>query len=356
MKTSEFNFNLPKELIAQEPAEKRGTSRLMILKRENGEIVHSSIPELPKWIKPESLIVFNNTRVRKARIFGNTINNNFPQIMHTDGQTDIKNGGKVEFILLERKSLYTWRSITSKSKKQKIGKKYIFPGGVIGEITAIENKTEKIVHFNRPIDDKYLNIYGHMPLPPYIKRPDNKEDEKRYQTVYSKYYGSSAAPTAGLHFTWNIIDKLKKKGSEIAYIDLSVGLGTFTPIRSENIKDHHMHNERYNIPLETAKKVNSAIKENRDIIAVGTTVVRALESAWVKDKIIPGRNETDIFIYPGYRFNVVNKLFTNFHTPESSLIVLVSAFAGIDNIRLAYRTAIEKEYRFFSYGDAMFIL
>ncbi|MCD6123252.1 MAG: tRNA preQ1(34) S-adenosylmethionine ribosyltransferase-isomerase QueA [Spirochaetales bacterium] len=356
MKTSEFNFDLPKELIAQKPVEKRGTSRLMILRRKNGEIVHSSIPEFPKWIKPRSLIVFNNTRVRKARIFGNTINNSFLQVTHADGQTNIQNGGKVEFILLESKNPYTWKSITSKSKKQKIGKKYIFPGGIIGEIAAIENKTEKILHFNKPVDDEYLNIYGHIPLPPYIKRPDNKDDEKRYQTVYSRYYGSSAAPTAGLHFTWNIINKLKEKGIETAFIDLSVGLGTFAPIRSENIEDHHMHNEKYNISLETTEKINSAIKESRDIVAVGTTVVRALESAWVKDKIVPGENDTDIFIYPGYRFNVVNKLFTNFHTPESSLIVLVSAFAGIDNIRRAYRTAIDNKYRFFSYGDAMLIL
>lgn len=344
MKTSEFYFNLPKELIAQNPAAERGTSRLMVLKRDNSMIIHSSVSKLPNWIKPGSLIVFNNTRVRKARIFGTAIHNkNNP-------------GGRVEFILLESIDPNTWRAITSKSKKQKVGKKYRFADGLTGEITALENNNEKIVHFNKKVDDDYLNIHGHIPLPPYIKREENREDELRYQTVYSKYYGSSAAPTAGLHFTWDIIERLKENGVETAYIDLSVGLGTFSPIRSENIEDHNMHTEKYSISLEASEKINRALKENRDIVAVGTTVVRALESAWSKNRIIPGKHETDIFIYPGYRFNVVKKLFTNFHTPESSLIVLVSAFAGIERIRLAYRTAIKNGYMFFSYGDAMLIL
>lgn len=344
MKTNEFYFDLPKELIAQKPVEKRGTSRLMVLKKENSTIIHSSVSCLTDWIAPGSLVVFNNTRVRKARIFANAINKGSQP------------GGRVEFILLENLDQNTWRVITSKSKKQKIGKKYIFPDGVTGEITAAENNNEKIVHFNRKINDDYLNMHGHIPLPPYIKRADNREDEKRYQTVYSKYYGSSAAPTAGLHFTWDLINSLKGNSVETAYIDLSVGLGTFSPIRSEKIEDHRMHSEKYNISTQTSDKINRALNENRDIVAVGTTVVRALESSWSQQGIVPGNHETDIFIYPGYKFNVINKLFTNFHTPESSLIILVSAFAGMENIRLAYRTAIKEKYMFFSYGDAMLIL
>ncbi|NOY08283.1 MAG: tRNA preQ1(34) S-adenosylmethionine ribosyltransferase-isomerase QueA [Spirochaetes bacterium] len=343
MKTEDFFFHLPKELIAQRPVNERGTSRLMVLDRKTAEIVHSNVNELARFIKPGSIIVLNNTRVRKARLFGRSINQNGTE------------GGRVEFILLERIEESIWKAITSKSRKQKTGKNYVFPDNLTGRIIGIK-ENEKIIQFNKKVNDGYLNKYGHMPLPPYIKRPDDSKDEERYQTVYSRYPGSSAAPTAGLHLTWEIMDELKRRDAEIMYIDLSVGLGTFLPIRKENIEDHRMHAEKYNIPAKTAVRINKALKEKRDIVAVGTTVVRALESSWDNGRIMPGIKETDIFIYPGYRFNVVNKLFTNFHTPESSLLLLVSAFAGKEVILDAYGEAVRRKYRFFSYGDAMLIL
>ncbi len=343
MKTEDFFFQLPKDLIAQRPVNERGTSGLMVLNRKTTEIVHSNVNELARFIKPGSIVVLNNTRVRKARLFGRSINQNKTE------------EGRVEFILLERTGEKIWKAITSKSRKQRIGKNYIFPDNLTGRIIDTE-ENEKIILFNKEVDDVYLNKYGHMPLPPYIKRPDDSKDEERYQTVYSRHPGSSAAPTAGLHLTWDIIDDLKLKNVEITYIDLSVGLGTFLPIREENIEDHRMHAEKYNIPAKTAVLINKALKEKRDIVAVGTTVVRALESSWNKGRIMPGVHETDIFIYPGYRFNVVDKLFTNFHTPQSSLLLLVSAFAGKRVILDAYGEAVRKNYRFFSYGDAMLIL
>lgn len=337
MKTNNFSFDLPIELIAQEPPLKRGDSRLLILNKNNGNLTDTYVKNLHTTLKPGSLIIFNNTKVRKARL-------------HAKSET----GGMVEFLFLKNISEGLWKVITSKSKKQKKGKKYIFPGGRTGiiENTSMEYKLLRI--FPQP-DEDYFEKYGHIPLPPYIKREDTLLDSERYQTVYSEITGSSAAPTAGLHFTEEILKNIECSGIETVKITLHVGLGTFMPIRTENIEEHKMHSEKYHISDNAAIKIEKALKNKTEIIAVGTTVVRTVESAYINGRIKTGWNETDIFIYPGYKFNVVSTMFTNFHTPDSTLLLMVSAFAGIKNIKESYSHAIRKKYRFFSYGDAMLI-
>jgi S-adenosylmethionine:tRNA ribosyltransferase-isomerase len=244
-----------------------------------------------------------------------------------------------------------------KARKKRIGQKWLFPGNLTAENTDVPANDRRIITFEKPLDENWFEQYGHIPLPPYMKREDKKEDSERYQTVYAKNTGSAAAPTAGLHFTPGILKSLEKKGIQIGWVTLNVGLGTFAPVRTENIEDHSMHTERYNVPVKTAELVNKARKDGRNIIAVGTTSLRTLESAWDTEtgKLRNGDGATDIFIYPGYKFKVVNQLFTNFHTPESTLLMLVSAFSGRDKIINAYKTAVQMHYRFFSYGDAMFI-
>jgi S-adenosylmethionine:tRNA ribosyltransferase-isomerase len=341
MKTSEFYFNLPQELIAQTPSDKRGESRLLVLNKQTGNLDHKKITNLPDLIEEGTLIVVNNSRVRKARVYG---------ISST--------GGKVEFLLLKNINSESWETIVSKRKKQKVGKKFIFPGNVTGLIT-VHSETKTIISFSKKIDDIWLDEYGHMPLPPYIKREDTKEDSERYQTVYARNTGSVAAPTAGLHFTDSILEKLKEKNIEVVSVTLHVGLGTFIPVRTDTVEDHKMHTEEYEISEDTALKINKAKKEGRKILAVGTTSVRTIESAWEgstdEGRIVSGKSSTNIYIYPGYKFKVVDQMLTNFHTPDSSLILLVSAFAGKEKINNAYEKAIEERYRFFSYGDAMLI-
>ncbi len=339
MKTSEFYFNLPSELIAQKPSDKRGESRLLILDKDTGKLHHNNITDFPMLIEDDTLIVVNNSRVRKARIYGKSIN-----------------GGKVEFLLLKKISSNSWETMVSKRKKQSEGKEFLFPAGVRGTITA--NSEEKtIISFSSEINDEWLDSYGHMPLPPYIKREDTQEDIDRYQTVYAKNTGSVAAPTAGLHFTEDILSQLEHRNIEVVSVTLHVGPGTFIPVRTDNVEDHIMHREEYEISKDTAKRINRARRAGRKILAVGTTSVRTIESAWdmVSESILPGKGSTDIYIYPGYNFRVTDHLLTNFHTPDSSLILLVSAFAGKDNISRAYTEAISHKYRFFSYGDAMLI-
>lgn len=350
MKNSDFFFDLPPELIAQHPAKNRGESRLLVYSRKTGEIIHTYVKELSRFLDPGSVVVFNNTKVRKSRFFGFS-----------------DTGGKTEFLLLEpistelKRDVETtscWRVICSKAKKQKVGKTFTFPAGIKGTITALEEEN-RIIEFFPAIDDIYIEEYGHMPLPPYIKREDKKEDENRYQTIYSKITGSSAAPTAGLHFTEEIIESLKNCGIEICYITLHVGMGTFKPIRSENIEEHKMHKEFYEIPPETAEIINKAKEEGRKVITVGTTSLRALETSAGESEnlqIKPGCGVSDIFIYPGYNFKIADSLFTNFHTPDSTLIVLVSAFSGTENIKKVYNEAVKEKYRFFSYGDACLFL
>jgi S-adenosylmethionine:tRNA ribosyltransferase-isomerase len=341
MKTSEFYFNLPNELIAQTPSEKRGESRLLILNKHTGNLDHNMITNFPDLIEEGTLIVVNNSRVRKARVYGTSLT-----------------GGKVEFLLTKDINSESWETIVSKRKKQKIGKKFIFPGNVTGVIT-VHNETKTVITFSKSIDDIWLDEHGHMPLPPYIKREDTKEDSERYQTVYAQNTGSVAAPTAGLHFTDSILEKLKEKNIEVVSVTLHVGLGTFLPVRTDTVEDHKMHTEEYEISDGTALKINQAKKEGRKILAVGTTSVRTIESAWKGNSetgiIEACKSSTDIYIYPGYKFKVVDQMLTNFHTPDSSLILLVSAFAGKEKIKKAYIEAINKKYRFFSYGDAMFI-
>ncbi len=337
MKTSQFYFDLPKELIAQKPSDRRGTSRLILLDRKTGKTEHSSMENFPDFVESGSLMVVNNSKVRKARLYGLS-----------------STGGRVEFLLTRQLDSLRWTAMVSKKKKQRIGKVFSFPGDIKGEITAeVEDLRE--VTFSKPVDDAYLDTYGHVPLPPYIKREDNDDDWKRYQTVYAEEYGSAAAPTAGLHFTDSILKRLRAKGVIIAPVTLHVGLGTFIPVRTENVEEHVMHEEEYEISEKSAELINSAKREGRKIVAVGTTSTRTLESAWTENGVKAGRASTSLYIYPGYSFKVVDQMLTNFHTPDSSLIILVSAFAGTENIKKAYREAVEMKYRFFSYGDAMFI-
>jgi S-adenosylmethionine:tRNA ribosyltransferase-isomerase len=350
VKTSDFNFDLPDDLIAQYPPKERGKSRLMTLDRGSGKREHRMVEELPQILgakefcgkdgKPP-LLVFNDTKVRKARIIGKS-----------------ETGAEVEFLLLEGAGSQ-WKALVRRAARRKTRSGYVFTDSEGKEIARAQI-TDKLgefrfIKFDRPINDDWLDKYAHIPLPPYIKRADEAQDGQRYQTVYARQTGSAAAPTAGLHFTQELLDKLSDCGIESVFITLHVGLGTFLPVRSENIEDHIMHSETYNIKEQAASKIEEAKNSGRKIIAVGTTSVRTLENAWHDGKLMKGQGGTSIFIYPGYNFKVVDALFTNFHTPESTLLMLVSAFAGRDLILESYSEAIRERYRFFSYGDAMLI-
>lgn len=344
MKTKEFFFELPQELIAQTPADRRGNSRLLILDRITGKLSDSTMLEFPDLIPADSLLVINNSKVRKARVYGES-----------------ENGGLVEFLFLEELQDHTWKAMVTKSKKQRIGKRFRFscPGNSTvyhAQITA-EREGDKIVAFDAPISEEFFTTLGHVPLPPYIKRADTFQDESRYQTVYALQSGSVAAPTAGLHFTQDLLQAIESRGIRIAPVTLHVGPGTFLPVRAEDLDDHQMHFEHYGISEETAALVNKAHLEGRKVVAVGTTSVRTLESAYDRSigAVRPGQGSTNLFIKPPYSFAVVDHLLTNFHTPESTLLVLVSTFASKESIMHAYRHAVEQRYRFFSYGDAMLI-
>jgi S-adenosylmethionine:tRNA ribosyltransferase-isomerase len=337
VKTSLFFFDLPQELIAQEPARDREAARLLVLDRETGVTRDSSVHDLAEWVEPGTLIVLNDTRVRKARLMA-------------EGP-----GGKtVEVLLLVRREPTLWEALAGRSRRLKPGALLRFPGGVLGTIEGGDVET-RLIRFDSSIDDQWLDRHGHVPLPPYIRREDTPSDEERYQTVYSRVSGSAAAPTAGLHFTTRLLEELRGRGARVAWVTLHVGLGTFLPIRTEEIEDHAMHEETFDVPRATKEAVETAVSDRRPVLAVGTTVVRALESAWTDSGLREGEDRTRMFITPGYRFNVVKKMFTNFHTPGSSLLVLVSAFAGRERVLQTYAEAIRKRYRFFSYGDAMLI-
>lgn len=337
MLTTDFSFSIPEELIAQDPPAVRGTSRLLLLGRASGSIRHASVADIASFVPPGSVMVFNDSRVRRARLFGTS-----------------QGGGKVEILLLRREGPALWAALTSRMARLVPGKTIRLPDGLEAEVVGTR-PDERILSFSREIDDAYLERYGHLPLPPYIRRADVCSDADRYQTVYAREQGSAAAPTAGLHFTPSILDALREAGVDIRFVTLHVGLGTFLPVRVATIEDHSMHHEEYTVPLETAKAVNDAKRDGRMVVAVGTTSVRTLESAWSDAGLISGHGSTDIFMYPGYDFKVVDAMFTNFHTPESTLLMLVSAFAGRDAIMAAYSEAMKQRYRFFSYGDAMFI-
>ncbi len=339
MKTREFFFDLPPELVAQYPSERRGESRLMTVRRASGAFDHGTVSMLPDLLERGTLMVFNDSRVRRARLKG--------RVKGT--------GGAVEFLLLKPLEDGRWKVLTDRSRRQRPGKVYLFPEGLEAVAEGGESG-DRVFRFSFPVTEDYLERNGHVPLPPYIRREDVAADSERYQTVYARKVGSSAAPTAGLHFTEELLGKLDARGIERRFVTLHVGLGTFLPVRTENIEDHRMHEEEFEIGRETAEDVNRAKREGRPVLAVGTTSLRVLESAWDGDGLRSGPGSTSVFIYPGYRFRCVDRLFTNFHTPESTLLMLVSAFAGKDLVFRAYREAVEKGYRFFSYGDAMLIV
>ncbi len=342
MEIREFSFNLPEHLIAQYPSASRGTSRLLVLDRNSGSLVDTGVDSLSEFLPEGAVLVINNSKVRKARVYGTS-----------------EHGGTVEFLFLNQIDALHWLVMTSKSKKQKVGKRFSFDKelGIHGVISQ-EREEGKILEMSEPVDDSFFDRIGHIPLPPYIKRDDEFLDSSRYQTVYADSSGSVAAPTAGLHFTQEILDSLAKKNITLAPVTLHVGPGTFLPVRSEHLEDHTMHTEYYEISEETSELINRAKREGRPIIAVGTTSVRTLESAWSEEtqNVRAGKGSTKLFITPGFTFHVVDHLMTNFHTPESTLLVLVSSFASKEQILAAYTHAVEKEYRFFSYGDAMLIL
>ena len=310
----------------------------MVLDRTSGAVSHSSVRDLASWIDPGTVVVINDSRVRKARLFGTR-----------------PSGAKTEFLLLERKGPGLWEALAGRAARLRTGATFSFPGGVTARLDS-GSRERRLLRFDPPIDDTWLERHGHVPLPPYIRRPDTDLDQERYQTVYARQTGSAAAPTAGLHLTSGLLEELGAKRVRVARVTLHVGLGTFQPIRSEEIEDHVMHEEAYSIPAETKALVEDAVRSGRGVMAVGTTVVRTLESAWSADGLQAGEGRTRIYITPGYTFKIVRRMLTNFHTPGSTLLVLVSAFAGRERILSAYGEAVRRGYRFFSYGDAMLIV
>ena len=342
MKVSDFNYNLPKELIAQHPTEKRDESRLMVLHRDTKQIEDKTFKDIIDYLEPGDCLVRNNTKVIPARLYGKII-----------GKTSEK---LVEFLLLKQLENDNWEVMVRPGKKLRQGAKVEFGEGLLkAEILEVMENGNRKVHFEyNGIFNEILDQIGLMPLPPYIT--ESLKDKNRYQTVYAKYEGSAAAPTAGLHFTEELLEKIKSKGVEIANVTLHVGIGTFRPVKVENIEEHIMHTEHYYIKNEDAEKINKAKKEGHKIIAVGTTSCRVLESVADENGLVKEtEGDTSIFIYPGYKFKCIDCLITNFHLPESTLIMLVSALAGKDYIMKAYKHAVEEKYRFFSFGDAMFI-
>ncbi len=341
MKRSDFYYELPPELIAQHPIEPRNASRLMVIDREDGKCIHDHFYNLCNYLRKGDLLVMNDSRVIPARIYGKREDT----------------GSFIEFLLLEQKGNDEWEILCRPGKKAKIGAKFIFGDGLIkAEITDILDDGNRIAKFLVSKGNIYsaLDEIGQMPLPPYIT--EKLEDKERYQTVYSDKLGSAAAPTAGLHFTKQMLSELEQQGINTAYVTLHVGLGTFRPVKEDRVLDHKMHSEHYEIPERTAELINQTKQNGGRVIAVGTTSCRTLEAAAQKyGGIVPCEDRTDIFIYPGCRFRVIDGLITNFHLPESTLIMLVSAFLGYEETMKAYKTAVEERYRFFSFGDAMFI-
>lgn len=343
MKVSDFNYDLPKELIAQHPMEKRDESRLMVLHRDTKQIEDKTFKDVIDYLEPGDCLVRNNTKVIPARLYGKIL-----------GKTSEK---LVEFLLLKQLENDNWEVMVRPGKKLREGVKVDFGDGLLhAEILEVMENGDRLVHFEYDgIFNEILDKIGLMPLPPYIT--ERLKDKDRYQTVYAKYDGSAAAPTAGLHFTEELLEKIKEKGIEIANVTLHVGIGTFRPVKVENIEEHHMHSEHYYIKQEDVDKINKAKREGHRIIAVGTTSCRVLESI-AKDngEVEPTEGDTSIFIYPGYKFKCIDCLITNFHLPESTLIMLVSSLATKEFIMEAYNKAVDEKYRFFSFGDAMLIL
>ena len=340
MKVSDFDYELPQELIAQVPIKDRSASRLMVLNRENKTIEDKIFKDIIDYLKPGDCLVRNNTKVIPARLYG----------------IKEETGVHIEFLLLKRIEGDIWEVMVHPGRRLKIGTKVIFGEGLLKAeiLEMMEGGNRKVKFEYEGIFNEILDQIGLTPLPPYIK--EKLDDKSRYQTVYAKYEGSAAAPTAGLHFTEELLEKIKEKGIEIANVTLHVGIGTFRPVKVENIEEHDMHSEHYYIKAEDAEKINNTKKNGGRIIAVGTTSCRVLESVADENGLVKEtEGDTSIFIYPGYKFKCIDCLITNFHLPESTLIMLVSALAGKDYIMKAYKHAVEEKYRFFSFGDAMFI-
>ena len=352
MKTSDFYYELPEELIAQDPLEDRSSSRLLYLNRESGEITHGVFTDVKKYLVPGDTLVINDTKVIPARLYG------------------VREGtlGKVEILLLVRKSADTWETLVKPGKKCKVGTRILFgsPDGsvekapLIGEVVDILEEGNRLIRFTYTgIFEEVLDSLGEMPLPPYIHH--KLEDKTRYNTVYAEHEGSAAAPTAGLHFTKELLAEIEEMGVNIAHVTLHVGLGTFRPVKAETIEEHHMHSEFYIVTEETAELINRTRESGHRVICVGTTSCRTIESAAEPDgqggyRLAAKSGWTQIFIYPGYEFKLMQGLITNFHLPESTLVMLVSAFAGKEKVLHAYEEAVKERYRFFSFGDAMLIL
>ena len=340
MKTSDFYYDLPEELIAQDPLEDRSASRLMVLDKNTGKIQHHIFKEIVHYLNPGDCLVINDTKVIPARLYG----------------TKVGTDAKIEVLLLKRKENNIWETLVKPGKKAKIGTRISFGDGLLmGEVVDIVEEGNRLIQFSYDgIFEEILDKLGQMPLPPYITH--QLKDKNRYQTVYAKHNGSAAAPTAGLHFTPELLEEIKAKGVNIAHVTLHVGLGTFRPVKVEDVTQHHMHSEFYVVEEDQAALINETKKKGGKIISVGTTSLRTLESASSEEGILKAVSGwTDIFIYPGYRFKIVDRLITNFHLPESTLIMLVSALAGKEHIMEAYEEAVKDKYRFFSFGDAMFI-
>lgn len=339
MNTKDFYYELPQERIAQEPLSKRDDSKLLVMDRNSGKTEHRHFFDVKEYLRKGDVLILNDTRVLPARLFG------------------IKEdtGAKIEFLLLKRLDIKTWEVMCKPAKRLKTGTVVKFHETLSATVIDVKEEGIRIVEFEfEGVFEERLDFLGTMPLPPYIRK--TLEEKERYQTVYSKVNGSSAAPTAGLHFTKELLKEVEEMGVQVEYVTLHVGLGTFRPVMVEDVENHKMHSEYYCISEDTAQRINLAKREGRRIICVGTTAVRTLESAACNDSLSRLEGWTDIFIYPPYHFQMVDALITNFHLPESTLLMLVSAFAGKENVMEAYRQAIENNYRFFSFGDAMFLV
>ena len=340
LKTSDYFYELPPELIAQDPLEDRSSSRLMVLDQKTGAVSHHVFREIPSFLRPGDCLVLNNTRVIPARLMG----------------VREETGGAVEVLLLKRRTGDVWECLVKPGKKARPGTRLAFGDGLLHAQVedVVEDGNRLIRFFYDGIWEEVLDRLGEMPLPPYITH--KLQDKNRYQTVYARFDGSAAAPTAGLHFTPELLDQIQDMGVELAYVTLHVGLGTFRPVKVENVKEHHMHSEYYQVSTEAAEKISRTKKNGGRVICVGTTSCRTVESAADENgQVEAGCGDTDIFIYPGYRFKVLDALITNFHLPESTLVMLVSALAGREHVLAAYEEAVKERYRFFSFGDAMLI-
>lgn len=340
MDVKDFDYDLPEELIAQDPLLDRSSSRLLVLDKETGAVKHQVFREMIDYLMPGDCLVLNNTRVLPARLYG-----------HREGHE-----GKIEILLLKRRDQNIWETLVKPGKKVKPGVELTFGDGRLkGKVLDVIEEGNRLIQFQFDgIFEEVLDELGQMPLPPYITH--HLEDKDRYQTVYAKHNGSAAAPTAGLHMTPDLLEEIRNKGVRIAEITLHVGLGTFRPVKVDQVKDHHMHSEFYMVDEAAAELINQTKREHKKVICVGTTSCRTLESAALPDGTIKATSGfTEIFIYPGYQFKILDGLITNFHLPESTLIMLVSALAGRENVMNAYKIAVEESYRFFSFGDAMFI-